>query len=129
MPWLIVRTNGHQLQPLSSPLTQNLFYSFQQMDLFEKKKSNWLIQSRDMKYILGAGSIISLPTSHFQQRFYPKTEISSWGMSVNSFLNSFSYHFVTGIGSSITVWFYQMNIMHLTVFSNSIVLPCCLRNF
>lgn len=89
VPWLIVLTNGCQLQPLSSPLTQNLFYSFQQMEWFQKKKSNWLFQSRDLNYTLGEGSIISLPPSHFKQRFYPETETSSPAKSVNSFLASF----------------------------------------
>jgi len=97
------------------------------MEQFQKKKSNWLIQSRDTNYILGAGNIISLPPSHFKQRFYPETEISSPGKSVNSFLESFSNHFVTAISSFVTVWFYHMSIMHLKVFSNSMVVSCSLN--
>lgn len=62
------------------------------------------------------------------QRFYPETEKSSPGKSVNSFPDSFSYHFVTGISGFVTMWFHHTNVMYLKVFSNSIVVSCSLNN-
>lgn len=83
------------------------------MEQFQKKKSNWLIQRRDMNSFPGPGSTISPASSHFRDSVlkskYPHLE------SVNSFLTSSSHHFVKSIGSIVILWFYHMNNMHSKV--------------
>lgn len=127
MPWLIVLTNGHQLRPLFFPFDSKsiLFFS---ADGTVPKEEIKLADSEQGHKLYSWSRQHHLSATFSFQRFYPETKISSPGNSVNSFLTSFSYHFVTGISSFVTVWFYCTNIMPSKVFSSSIVVSCSLNN-